>query len=133
MPGRAPSRRGAGRGRCASTPRTGGMSSTAASAAERSRGVVFVAAAALFWSLGGLLARVVDTDTWTTVFWRSIFAAAFLLGVTLFQEGRAAWPRVHRIAWGMGWPGVAMAVCFATASPCFINGRARTTGARTHL
>jgi drug/metabolite transporter (DMT)-like permease len=107
------------------------MSSTAASAAERSRGVVFVAAAALFWSLGGLLARVVDTDTWTTVFWRSIFAAAFLLGVTLFQEGRAAWPRVHRIAWGMGWPGVAMALCFATASTCFINALARTTVANT--
>lgn len=107
------------------------MSSTAASAAERSRGVVFVAAAALFWSLGGLLARMVDTDTWTTVFWRSIFAAAFLLGVTLFQEGRAAWPRVHRIAWGMGWPGVAMALCFATASTCFINALARTTVANT--
>ena len=56
------------------------MSSTAASAAERSRGVVLVAAAALCWSLGGLLARLVATDTWTTVFWRSIFAAAFLWG-----------------------------------------------------
>ena len=87
-----------------------------------------MAAAALFWSLGGLLARLVDTDTWTTVFWRSIFAAVFLLGVTFVQEGRAAW---RRTIWGMGWPGVAMALCFAAASTCFINALARTTVANT--
>jgi drug/metabolite transporter (DMT)-like permease len=103
------------------------MSSTAASAAERSRGVVLVAAAALCWSTGGLIARVVATDTWTTVFWRSIFAAVFLLGVTVVQERRAAWARIR----GMGWPGVAMALCFATASTCFINALARTTVANT--
>ena len=104
------------------------MSSTAASGAERSRGIALVATAALFWSLGGLLARLVDTDTWTTVFWRSIFAAIFLLGVTFVWEGRGAW---RRTIWGMGWPGVAMALCFATASTCFINALARTTVANT--
>ena len=103
------------------------MSSTAASAAERSRGVVLVAAAALCWSTGGLIARLVDTDTWTTVFWRSIFAAAFLLGVTVIQERGAAWARIR----GMGWPGVAMALCFAIASTCFLNALARTTVANT--
>ncbi len=107
------------------------MSSTAASAAERSRGVLFVAAAALCWSTGGLLARLVDTDTWTTVFWRSIFAAVFLLGVTVVQERGAARAGVHRIGWSMGWAGVAMALCFATASTCFINALARTTVANT--
>lgn len=116
------------------------MSSTAASGADassspsprrgegRGEGIALVATAALFWSLGGLLARLVDTDTWTTVFWRSIFAAVFLLGVTFVQEGRAAW---RRTIWGMGWPGVAMALCFATASTCFINALARTTVANT--
>jgi drug/metabolite transporter (DMT)-like permease len=115
------------------------MSSTAASAADpsaspsplrgegRGEGIILVAAAALFWSLGGLLARLADTDTWTTVFWRSIFAAAFLLGVTVVQERGAAWTRIR----GMGWPGVAMALCFATASTCFINALARTTVANT--
>lgn len=107
------------------------MSSTAASAAERSRGVVLVAAAALCWSTGGLIARLVDTDTWTTVFWRSIFAAVFLLGVTLVQERSVARAWIHRIGWGMGWPGVAMALCFATASTCFLNALARTTVANT--
>ena len=103
------------------------MSSTAASAAERSRGVVLVAAAALCWSTGGLLARLVDTDPWTTVFWRSIFTAAFLLVVIFIQERGAAWPQIR----GMGWPGVAMALCFAIASTCFINAVARTTVANT--
>jgi drug/metabolite transporter (DMT)-like permease len=107
------------------------MSSTAASAAERSRGVVLVAAAALCWSTGGLIARLVNTDTWTTVFWRSIFAAVFLLGVTLVQERGVARAWIHRIGWGMGWPGVAMALCFATASTCFLNALARTTVANT--
>lgn len=107
------------------------MSSTAASAAERSRGVVLVAAAALCWSTGGLIARLVDTDTWTTVLWRSIFAAVFLLGVTLVQERGVARAWIHRIGWGMGWPGVAMALCFATASTCFLNALARTTVANT--
>jgi drug/metabolite transporter (DMT)-like permease len=88
------------------------MSSTAASAAERSRGVVLVAAAALCWSTGGLLARLVDTDPWTTVFGRSIFTAAFLLVVIFIQERGSAWPQIR----GMGWPGVAMALCFAIAS-----------------
>lgn len=103
------------------------MSSTAASAAERSRGVLFVAAAALCWSTGGLIARLVDTDTWTTVFWRSIFAAAFLLGVIFVQERGATWARIRE----MGGAGVAMALCFATASTCFINALARTTVANT--
>jgi drug/metabolite transporter (DMT)-like permease len=111
------------------------MSSTAASAAEpvpspssrrgegRGDGLALVAAAALFWSLGGLLARLVATDAWTTVFWRSVFAALFLLGVTAMQERGATWARIR----GLGAAGVGMALCFATASTCFINALAYTT------
>jgi len=103
------------------------MSSTAASAAEpsasASQGLALVAAAALFWSLGGLLARLVATDAWTTVFWRSVFAALFLLGVTAVQERGATWARIR----GLGAAGVGMALCFAIASTCFINALAYTT------
>ena len=103
------------------------MSSTAASAAEpsasASQGLALVAAAALFWSLGGLLARLVATDAWTTVFWRSVFAALFLLGVTAVQERGATWARIR----GLGAAGVGMALCFAIASACFINALAYTT------
>jgi drug/metabolite transporter (DMT)-like permease len=90
---------------------------------DRRRGRLLVAAAAVFWSLGGLMARTVDTDPWTTVFWRGLFCAAFLLAVTAAREGRAT-PGVFA---GMGRTGVAMAVCFAIASTCFIMALGRTS------
>ena len=36
-------------------------------------GRLLVGAAAMCWSTGGLIARLVDTDPWTTVFWRGTF------------------------------------------------------------
>lgn len=89
----------------------------------RSRGVLLVAAAALCWSSGGLLARLVDTDTWTTVFWRGIFSAVFLLGVGAVQARRTG----AGLGSSLGWPGLVMAAGFATASTCFINALARTS------
>ncbi|HEX4994727.1 MAG TPA: DMT family transporter [Methylomirabilota bacterium] len=83
--------------------------------AERS-GRLLVAAAAVCWSTGGLIARLVDTDPWTTVFWRGLFCVAFLVAVTALRERR----RAPDAFLGMGRPGLAMAVCFATASTCFI-------------
>lgn len=87
------------------------------------RGRLLVGAAAMCWSTGGLIARLVDTDPWTTVFWRGIFCAAFLVAVTALREGR----RTPGVFLGMGLPGVAMAVCFATASTCFIMALHRTS------
>ncbi len=86
-------------------------------------GRLLVAAAAMCWSTGGLIARLVDTDPWTTVFWRGIFCAAFLVGVTALREGR----RTPGVFLGMGAAGVAMAACFAIASTCFIMALHRTT------
>ena len=90
---------------------------------EAPSGRLLVAAAALCWSTGGLIARLVDTDPWTTVFWRGIFCAAFLVAVTALRE-RA---RTADVFLGMGWPGLAMAAGFATASTCFIMALHRTT------
>ncbi|HTG10240.1 MAG TPA: DMT family transporter [Candidatus Eisenbacteria bacterium] len=86
------------------------------------RGRLLVGAAAVCWSTGGLIARLVDTDPWTTVFWRGLFCAAFLVAVTALREGR----RTPGVFLGMGLPGLAMAVCFATASTCFIMALHRT-------
>jgi drug/metabolite transporter (DMT)-like permease len=65
----------------------------------------------------------VDTDPWTTVFWRGLFCAAFLAGVTALRAGR----RTPEVFLGMGATGVGMAVCFATASTCFIMALHRTS------
>ena len=87
------------------------------------RGRLLVAAAAVCWSTGGLIARLVDTDPWTTVFWRGLFCAAFLVGVTALRERR----RTVGVFLGMGATGLAMAACFATASTCFIMALHRTS------
>jgi len=52
------------------------------------RGALFVAAAALCWSSGGLIVRLVSTDPWTTSLWRSSFAALFLAVVLHAVRGR---------------------------------------------
>jgi drug/metabolite transporter (DMT)-like permease len=86
-----------------------------------------VTAAALCWSTGGLIVRLVSTDPWTTVFWRSSFCAGFLLvAIALTHRGRFL-----RLARETSWPGLFMAVCFATASTCFIMSLARTSVANT--
>lgn len=93
----------------------------------RREGFWLVAAAALCWSSGGLIARLVGTDPWTTVFWRSVFCAAFLFAaVAITQRGRLA-----GVVRETGWPGLLMAGCFATASLCFIMALARTSVANT--
>ena len=47
-------------------------------------GIVLVFLSAVIFSFGGALARYLDVeDGWTIVFWRSIFAAIFLLGFRL--------------------------------------------------
>ena len=94
---------------------------------SRRLGVGLVTAAALCWSSGGLIVRLAGTDPWTTIFWRSVFCAAFLAGaVIVTQRGRLA--GVVREA---GWPGLAMATCFAIASTAFIMALSRTSVANT--
>src|SRR5262250_2625846 len=94
---------------------------------SRRLGVGLVTAAALCWSSGGLIARLAGTDAWTTIFWRSVFCAAFLSSaVLLTQRGRLA--DVVREA---GWPGFCMAACFAIASTSFIMALSRTSVANT--
>jgi drug/metabolite transporter (DMT)-like permease len=89
------------------------------------RGTLLVASAAICWSSGGLIARLVTTDPWTTNLWRSVFASLFL-GLTLWaiggRETFALWRR---------WPILAAATCMALASTCFILSLARTSVANT--
>ena len=93
----------------------------------RRRGFWLVVAAAICWSTGGLIARLVATDPWTTVLWRSVFCAAFLsVAVAIARRGR-----LGRVVRDTGWPGVLMAACFATASICFIMSLSRTSVANT--
>lgn len=98
---------------------------------EERRGFLLVFLSALFWSFGGAIARFVEApDSWTTVFWRSFWAAAFLLGFMLLRDGGRGTLRLFR---DMGLPGIAVAFCFATASTSFVVALAYTTVANILL
>lgn len=98
---------------------------------ESRKGILLVAGSALFWSFGGTIARFLAVqDSWTVVFWRSIFAALFLLGFMLWRDGLRGTFNLFK---NMGGWGVAVALCFATASSAFIIALAHTTVANILL
>ena len=79
-------------------------------------GVLLVAGAALWWSTGGIFIRSVHTDPWTTIFWRSISAAATMFLFIAIRKRAAVFAHFREI----GWPGVIIALCFCGASTCYI-------------
>jgi drug/metabolite transporter (DMT)-like permease len=114
----------------ASLPPTAAIPAPVGQGDER-RGFLLVFLSALFWSFGGAIARFIETaDSWTVVFWRSLWAAAFLLGFMLLRDGARGTLRLFR---DMGLPGIAVAFCFATASTSFVVALAYTTVANILL
>lgn len=94
-------------------------------------GAALVLGSAVVWSFGGTLARFLAIeDGWTVVFWRSLFAALFLLGFMLLRDGPRGTIQLFR---GIGLAGIAVGVCFATASTSFILAIAYTTVANVVL
>ncbi len=89
------------------------------------RGALLVAAAAICWSSGGLIVRLVSTSPWTTSLWRSLFASLFLALVVRLAWGRGVFAQWRRV------PVVAVAACMALASTCFILSLAHTSVANT--
>jgi drug/metabolite transporter (DMT)-like permease len=94
-------------------------------------GMLLVFGSALFWSFGGAIARFIEVDdSWTIVFWRSLFASAFILGFMLWRDGPRGTLALFR---GMGLPGMAVAACFATAATSFVVALSYTTVANVAL
>ncbi|HVJ41588.1 MAG TPA: DMT family transporter [Dongiaceae bacterium] len=94
-----------------------------ANAQTHRRGVILVAAAAVCWSTGGLIARFITVDAWTQVCWRGGFSAACLLAFLLWRDGRQSWSLFRR----QGLPGLVVALCFSAASISFIIALRHTT------
>lgn len=110
-----------------------GSSTTGISSAAREEqtGYLLVFLSALCWSLGGVSARFIEApDPWTVVFWRSIWAALFLLGFMLWRDGARGTLQLFR---GMGLPGLAVAVCLAISTSFFVLALAHTTVANILL
>mgnify|MGYP003693557977 CR=1 FL=1 len=66
---------------------------------------------------------MIETDPWTKLFWRSLFAFVFLLAYAWYRN-RGRLVATFR---ELGWPGVVLGLCFATASTAFIIGLDYTT------
>ncbi|MEX0404527.1 DMT family transporter [Aquibium sp. LZ166] len=98
---------------------------------EERVGFLLVFLSALTWSFGGAIGRFVENaDAWTTVFWRSAWAAAFLIGFMLLRDGGRGMAGLFR---SMGVPGLAVALCFAAASTAFVVALSHTTVANILL
>lgn len=98
---------------------------------EAGLGMALVAGSAMCWSFGGTIARFLAVDdSWTVIFWRSVFAALFLLAFMLVRDGPRGTSTLFR---NMGLAGVGVALCFAVASTSFVVALAYTTVANILL
>ena len=84
-------------------------------AGEAGLGMALVAGSAICWSFGGTIARYLAVDdNWTVIFWRSVFAALFLLAFMLLRDG----PRGTLILFrNMGLAGIGVARSHHWISP----------------
>lgn len=98
---------------------------------DSKRGMFLVAGSAVAWSFGGMISRSLSvTDSWTVVFWRSVFAALFLFGFMVWRDGLGG--TFTKIK-SMGRWSFAVALCFAIASSSFVISLAYTTVANVLL
>ncbi|CAN5456608.1 DMT family transporter [soil metagenome] len=94
-------------------------------------GAALVAGSAIIWSFGGALAREITVDDrWTVVFWRSLWAALFLIAFMLLRDGLSGTLHLFR---KMGWPGIVVGCCFSIASTTFVVALQFTTVANVLL
>jgi drug/metabolite transporter (DMT)-like permease len=94
---------------------------------QATTGALLVAGAAVCWSSGALLVRLITTTPWTTNLWRSLFASTFLALLLSISRRRgivAQWREGGRAM-------LAVATCMAVASTCFIFSLAHTSAANT--
>ncbi len=81
-------------------------------------GIVLIALAALSWSTAGLFPRIVSTDVFTTLFWRSALGgASVFLAQALFNKRDdlgSLW-RLTRAEWLMSMASSGAMVCFIAA------------------
>ena len=109
------------------------MERTLPSAPDESRtGAWLVLASAVAWSTGGSFGRLIgdDLEVWTIVFWRSLWAAGFLLGFMLVRDGGRGTLALIR---AMGLPGLAVALLFGSSSTAFVLALQYTTVANILL
>ena len=83
-------------------------------AGEREKGILLVIGATLAWSASGVYSRLLTTDVWTAIAWRSLFGGLFLLIPCLFLEGGISRKQWHSVLHPSG---LAMIVWYVWVRP----------------
>lgn len=102
-----------------------------ASSGDERKGWLLVFLSALMWSFGGAIARFIEIpDSWTVIFWRSVWATACLICFMVWRDG---WRGTLKLFRHMGLPGIAVGTCFAASAIIFVVALAYTTVANILL
>lgn len=91
------------------------------------RGVLITALGVLIISPDGLLTRLIHTDHWTLIFWRTLFLSFGMCLLANMAHPKDTWHRYKT----MGKPGLIMAVLFSLGTVCFITAIKHTSVANT--
>ena len=86
------------------------------------QGTALVLASSFAFSTAGLFTRLVETDVWTLLFWRGLFAGLLIMGYVVWRDGKRTLASTRRI----GRPGLVAAGCSTAATICFINALRET-------
>jgi drug/metabolite transporter (DMT)-like permease len=104
-----------------------GVTTAGHGSSEHRSGIILVAAGSIVWSTAGLLARMAQTDVWTTSFYRAVFCAVFLTLVLIAFDRKT----LRRSIVGIGRPGVIVATLLSVDAILFILALHYTTVANT--
>ena len=92
------------------------------------RAIALMIVAATLWSIAGVVTRHLEfAGRWEVTFWRSLFAAAFVLAALLVTRGRGAWAAVR----ATGGYGVLSGAMWAVMFVAFMLALMTTTTANT--
>jgi drug/metabolite transporter (DMT)-like permease len=90
---------------------------------QQGLGVLLLLGAAVAFSTAGYFTRLIPLDVWTLLFWRGIFAGAFVLAILVWQQGAAAWRSIP----AMGLPGLAVTALSSSGMIFFIHAFRHTS------
>ena len=92
------------------------------------RAIALMIVAATLWSIAGVVTRHLETaGRWEVTFWRSLFAAAFVLAALLYTRGGKAWATVR----ASGGYGILSGAMWAIMFVAFMLALMTTTTANT--
>jgi drug/metabolite transporter (DMT)-like permease len=86
-------------------------------------GTAFMAGFALLSSTVGVFNRLIETDSWTMIFWRGFFGGLFAMGILIWRDRGRALATIAAI----GRDGLVVVFCSALATVCFLNALRFTT------